>query len=160
MGAASAMGALLWAESAWAHGSGELEIFSYLLEEPGFLRLTAGILGVILFALGAFIAWQGERERRRMEAAPAMEAGPDRSAAPALAAAGPDHPEGEDVSRLLMIAPGAIFSLIGAVILLGALFILPDRVETNRHGHSAAGPDRSAGPDHSAQSDTPVKKSP
>ena len=120
----------MWAESAWAHGSGEIEIFSYLLEEHGFLRLTAGILGVILFALGAFIAWQGERERRRMEAAPAMEAGPNRSAAPSM------EVEAESVSRLQMIVPGAIFSLIGAAIIVAALFILPDRVETDRHGHS------------------------
>jgi hypothetical protein len=115
-----AMWAQLPAERALAHGSEELEIFEYLLEEPGFLRLTALILGVLIFLLGAFIVYQGKLEWRRIQ----------------------EEPEGDadaaDTSAFKLMAPGAIFATVGVVIILGAAFVLPDRLDTGAHDHPVA----------------------
>ncbi len=115
-GGAALLGAvLLVTETAAAHGSGEIEIFAYLLEEPGFLRLTAGILGALIFLLGAFIVWQSDLVWAEMSAAEKSEEG------------------GAKVSRARMMAPGAAFALTGAAIILAAIFILPNRVDTGGH---------------------------
>ena len=102
---------------ALAHGSEELEIFEYLLEEPGFFRLTAFILGVLILLLGAFIVHQGKLEWRRIQEAPEEE------------------PESTDTSAVKLMAPGAIFAAVGAAIILAAAFILPDRINTGAHDH-------------------------
>ncbi len=99
-----------------AHGSGEIEIFSYLLDEPGFLRITALILGALIFLLGAFIAHQGRREWRRLR---------EDTKEPAS-------------SALKLTAPGIAFSIVGAAIMFAAVFILPDRIDTGRHDHPAS----------------------
>ncbi len=101
---------------ALAHGSGEIEIFSYLLDEPGFLRITALILGALIFLLGAFIAHQGRREWRRLR---------EDTKEPAL-------------SALKLTAPGIAFSIVGAAIIFAAAFILPDRIDTGPHRHPAS----------------------
>ncbi|MFC1491620.1 hypothetical protein ACFLQ0_03415 [Nitrospinota bacterium] len=41
----------------------------------------------------------------------------------------------EEISRTWMMGPGAAFAIIGAAILLAAIFILPDRVDTGVHDH-------------------------
>ncbi len=128
-GGAALLGAVLLWTTAAAHGSGEIEIFAYLLEEPGFLRLTAGILGALIFLLGAFIVWQSDLVWGEMSAAEKSEEG------------------GAKVSRARMMAPGAAFALTGAAIILAAIFILPDRVTSNDHpggGHQSGGPPRGA----------------
>ncbi len=105
---------------ALAHGSGEIEIFRYLLEEPGFFRAAALILGVLIFLLGVFIAHQGRREWRRLE----VESGE--------AASSPAPP----MTSFQLMAPGALFAAVGAAIILAALFVLPDQIETGPHDHA------------------------
>ena len=119
-GALAAGAWLAGAGAARAHGSSEIEIFSYLLEEPGFFRLTAGILGTVLFLLGAFIAWQGRRVWGWLAEEP-----------------GDGEPE---ASRARMMAPGALLALAGTAIIFAAAFILPDKVVTG--GHHPAGQEK------------------
>ncbi len=99
-------------QTAAAHGKGEIEIFAYLLEEPGFLKLTAGIIGAVIFLMGVFIAWQGDLVWRKMA---------------------DEKSEESAESRARMIAPGAAFALVGAAIIVAAVFILPDRVISSGH---------------------------
>jgi len=107
-----------------AHGSGEIEIFSYLLEEPGFFRLTAGTLGTVIFLLGVFIAWQGYR-LWRWQAEEAGDREPEASAA-------------------RMMAPGTLLILVGAATIFAAAFILPDKIESG--GHHPTGQEKAKKP--------------
>lgn len=104
---------------ALAHGSGEIEIFRYLLEEPGFFRTTALILGALVFLLGVFIAHQGRREWLRLQGE---------------AVSSPVAP----MTSFQLVAPGALFAAVGAGIILAAVLILPDRIETGPHDHPAS----------------------
>lgn len=98
---------------ALAHGSEELAIFAYLLEESGFFRLSASFLGALIFLLGAFIAWQGTLEYRRLR----------------------EQREEAPPSPLPLILPGGVLAAVGVAILLAAAFILPDRIDTGAHDH-------------------------
>lgn len=111
--------AVLPAGWALAHGSGEIEIFRYLLEEPGFFRTTALILGTLIFLLGVFIAHQGRREWMRLRGEVVS------SPVPPL-------------TSFQLVAPGALFAAVGAGIILAAVFVLPDRIETGPHDHPAS----------------------
>ncbi len=108
---------------ALAHGSEELEMFAYLLDEPGFFRMAAYFLGALIFLLGAFIAWQGRREWRRLRAQPGE------------AASSPVPP----MTSFQLMAPGALFAAVGAAIILAAALVLPDRIDTGAHDHPASG---------------------
>ena len=107
-----------------AHGSGEIEIFSYLLEEPGFFRLTAGILGTVIFFLGVFITWQGCRLWWWL-----------------VEEAGTGEPES---SAARMMAPGTLLILVGAATIFAAAFILPDKIESG--GHHPTGQEKAKKP--------------
>ncbi len=102
---------LIWAGVVRAHGKGEIEIFAYLLEEEGFFRLAAGLVGLVFTLMGLYIAWQGNRVWAGM-----AESG-----------------EAPDTSQAKMMAPGAIFAAVGATIIFAAIFILPDKVDVGGH---------------------------
>lgn len=108
--AAGSLG-LIWAGAARAHGSEEIEIFAYLLEEEGFFRLTAGMVGAVFALLGLYIAWQGN------------------SVWAGMAESG----EAPGVSQARMMTPGLIFVAVGAAIIFAAIFILPDKVDVGGH---------------------------
>ncbi|MEE9276520.1 MAG: hypothetical protein V3V62_14540 [bacterium] len=101
---------------AFAHGAvEEYELFASLAEEPGFLRLSAAILGLLLALFGSFVIRQGRREKARLEA----------------------EGEAERNAGLKLIGPGAFITALGAAILIGGFLLLPDKLE-RPHGHSAA----------------------
>ncbi|MDA1000048.1 MAG: hypothetical protein O2807_05965 [bacterium] len=87
-----------------AHGSEELEIFVYLLEEPGFFRIATFLFGGLIVLLGGYVLWKGNR---------------------ALGHAGG--------RRAAMLGPGAVILLIGAGAILIGLFIVPDQVTQPHH---------------------------
>lgn len=102
---------LIWTGAASAHGKGEIEIFAYLLEEEGFFRLAAGVVGLVFALLGLFIAWQGKRVWTGMA----------------------ESEKAQDTSLTKMVAPGLIFTAVGAAIIFAAIFILPDKVDVGGH---------------------------
>jgi len=115
--------AIYWARAGWAHahGSDEIEIFQYLLEEPGFFRMTALILGALIFLLGVFITNQGWRESQRLRAES------DESSSSSE----------QPMTIFQLTLPGALFAAVGAAIIFAAVFILPDKIETKPHAHPA-----------------------
>ncbi len=108
---------------ALAHGSGEIEIFRYLLEEPGFFRMTALIFGALILLLGVFIAHQGRREWRRLRVE-----------------SGEKSPSGvQPMTFFQLMVPGVLFAAAGAAIILATMFVLPDRIETGPRDHHMSG---------------------
>lgn len=88
-----------------AHGHGEEEIllFAYLAEERNLLRISAAIVGGIIFAMGAFIIQQSRAEAR----------------------------ENAQIERLgfKMIAPGLLVTCLGVAVLFTAAFVLPEQIK-------------------------------
>ena len=97
--------------AAHAHGSEEIEIFAYLLEEEGFFRIVAGLVGVVFALLGLYITWNGNSVWGEM-----IKSG-----------------ETHGTSRTKMIAPGLGFVGISAAIIFAAIFILPNKVDVGGH---------------------------
>ena len=110
------MGSAPGVRTAFAHGAvEEYELFASLAEEPGFLRLAAAILGLLLALFGSFVIRQGRREKARLEA----------------------EGEAERNAGLKLIGPGAFITALGAAILISSFLLLPDRLEWRRD-HAAA----------------------
>lgn len=92
------------AGAALAHGSGEIEIFLYLLEEPGFFRIATLLFGGLAALFGGYVLWKGGRE---------------------LAEAGG--------RRAALLGPGAAILIIAAGVILTGFFIVPDQVVPRHH---------------------------
>jgi|GEM_PF-4144486 hypothetical protein len=103
--------AFVWAGAARAHGTGELEIFSFLLDEEGFFQLAAGLTGSIFALFGLYTAWQGNNIWTGMAESEAT----------------------PDTTRARMMAPGLLIVALGSAVIFATIFILPDKVDVGGH---------------------------
>ena len=85
------------------HGEEEILLFAYLAEERNLLRISTGIVGGIILAMGAFITQQSRAEARENARA--------------------------EFTGFRVILPGLLVTCLGVGVLFTAAFVLPEQIK-------------------------------